>query len=154
MQKNRFCRLPKPLRLNFGNAGYITDREGRIELIHLAFFKKKIKKLIKKVDLRFEMRKEQVWFFITPNFLIQKKSKNSRMGKGKGLVERKTVRLRKNVPIFEFYGFPFPLLKRMLFKLNKKMNLKLRLINDRVHKTRFWGSRDKYIILYEKYLNS
>jgi len=59
------------------------------------------------------------------------------MGKGKGLVERKTIRLRKNTPIFEFYGFSFKLLENLLYKINKKMSLKLIMIHDIVEENAF-----------------
>lgn len=60
MQKNRYFSKPKPLRLNYGNAGFITDHEGRLELIHLFFLKKRLKKFILKQDLRIAHMREKI----------------------------------------------------------------------------------------------
>ena len=87
--------------------------------------KKKLKKLLKKREKRIEYIREKIWFYVTPNFKIQQKSKNSRMGKGKGLIERHTVRIRRNICLFEFSGISIIVLKCLLFKLNKKLSVKL-----------------------------
>lgn len=50
------------------------------------------------------------------------------MGKGKGLIERHTIRIRKNVCLFEFLGINNTFLKKVLFKLNKKLNVKLNIL--------------------------
>lgn len=55
---------------------------------------------------------------------MQKKSKNSRMGKGKGLIERKVIRIRKNTTIFEFSGVSYYRLIQLLLKINKKLDVK------------------------------
>lgn len=47
------------------------------------------------------------------------------MGKGKGLIERHTIRVRKNLCLFEFIGFPIIVLKKILIRLNKKLGVKL-----------------------------
>jgi ribosomal protein L16/L10AE len=62
--------------------------------------------------------------------LIQKKSKNSRMGKGKGLIERKTIRIKRNFIIFEFKGIPPIKIKKLIVYANKFLSLKLFLISN------------------------
>jgi ribosomal protein L16/L10AE len=103
-QKNRFFKNPKKIKINFGDAIIINLKEGRLELIQINSIKKFLKKLIKKKIKKLSFNRERIWYFGKPNFYIQRKSKNSRMGKGKGLPERKVLRLKKNFIIFEFYG--------------------------------------------------
>jgi ribosomal protein L16/L10AE len=51
------------------------------------------------------------------------------MGKGKGLVERKIIRIYKNTILFEFFGVPFYKLLTIVKKINKKLNFKIILIS-------------------------
>jgi ribosomal protein L16/L10AE len=62
------------------------------------------------------------------NFALHKKSKNARMGKGKGMVERKVIRIRRGVMLFEFIGIPLNKLQLLVPKLNKKLDIKFALI--------------------------
>ena len=74
------------------------------------------------------------------------------MGKGKGLVERKIIRVYKNTILFEFFGIPFYKLLAVTKKINKKLNFKLKLIskNINLYKTPFkLNTPAKY---YNKYL--
>ena len=61
---------------------------------------------------------------MVPNHVIQCKSKNSRMGKGKGLFERRVIRVAKNSILFEFAGIPLYKLKFFIKKINKKLSFK------------------------------
>ena len=64
---------------------------------------------------------KKVWYNITANHIIQCKSKNSRMGKGKGLIVRKIIRVPKNTILFEFIGVSFFKIKFFIKKINKKL---------------------------------
>lgn len=103
-QKNRFFNNPKNIKINFGDAAIVNLKEGRLELIQINGVKKFLKKLIKKKNQKLNFSRERIWYYGRPNFYIQRKSKNSRMGKGKGLPERKIIRIKKNFILFEFYG--------------------------------------------------
>jgi ribosomal protein L16/L10AE len=52
------------------------------------------------------------------------------MGKGKGMVERKVIRIRRGITLFEFIGVPLNKLKLLIPKLNKKLDIKLSLIKN------------------------
>lgn len=130
MQKNRFFRNPKKPKLIFGNSGIITKNEGRIEFIQLTTIKKIIKTFIKKKKSNIDIIREKIWYFGRPNFYIQKKSKNSRMGKGKGLIERKVIRIRRGVVLFEFLGVNMLKLKKLIKKINKYLNVKFFVISN------------------------
>ena len=74
------------------------------------------------------------------------------MGKGKGLVERRIIRVYKNTILFEFFGIPFYKLLNITKKINKKLNFKIVLIsnNNNLYKSPFkLNSPIKY---FNKYL--
>jgi len=123
MQKNRFFKKPKKIEIKFGDAALTTINEGRIELIHLSVIKKIIKKFITKKKSEIDAIREKIWYFGCPNFYIQKKSKNSRMGKGKGLIERKILRVRRGFVLFEFLGVSKMRLSKLILKINKFLNV-------------------------------
>jgi ribosomal protein L16/L10AE len=47
------------------------------------------------------------------------------MGKGKGLIERKIIRIRRGVTLFEFKGVSKPKLIWLVNKINKKLKIKI-----------------------------
>lgn len=53
------------------------------------------------------------------------------MGKGKGLFERRIVRISKNTMLFEFIGVSFYKLNFFIKKINKKLGVKTYLIIDK-----------------------
>jgi len=119
-------------KLKFGEFGFLVSREGRLEFVQLNFIKKYIKILFRKSKHTPENFKK-VWYSLSANHVIQCKSKNSRMGKGKGLVERKIIRVYKNTILFEFFGIPFYKLNNITKKINKKLNFKIILISNDVN---------------------
>lgn len=60
----------------------ISSKGGRFEFIYFFFIKKFFKKVCVKTKLKANHRK--VLFYCYPNYPLTKKSKNSRMGSGKG----------------------------------------------------------------------
>jgi ribosomal protein L16/L10AE len=74
------------------------------------------------------------------------------MGKGKGLFERRVVRLPKNFILFEFSGVSFFKLNRFVKKINKKLNFKTKILFN--HKN-FYKTPTKHNLIskfYIKYL--
>lgn len=133
LQKKR-CRhsYKYNFKLKFGEFGFLVSREGRLEFVQLNFIKKYIKMLFRKSKHSPENFKK-VWYSISANHVIQCKSKNSRMGKGKGLVERRIIRVYKNTILFEFFGISFYKLYNITKKINKKLNFKIILISDKIN---------------------
>lgn len=152
MQKNRFFKNPKTPKLTFGDCGLISKNEGRIELIQLSTMKKIIKKFIKKKKSSIDVIREKIWYFGRPNFYIQKKSKNSRMGKGKGLIERKVIRIRRGVVLFEFLGVNLLRLEKLIKKINKYLNVKFFVLSNQSLKFTTWSKNNRYSYYYDKYL--
>jgi len=140
-------------KLKFGEFGFLVSREGRLEFVQLNFIKKYIKILFKKSKHTPENFKK-VWYSLSANHVIQCKSKNSRMGKGKGLIERRVIRIYKNTILFEFFGISFYKLLNITKKINKKLNFKIVLIskNNNLYKNPFKLNTpvkyfDKYLLL-------
>ena len=98
----------------------------RILFIKLKFFKK----FKRKIRKNFKRKRLFFYFFCKPNFLIQEKSKNSRMGKGKGLPVvwiykpnlNKPFAILGNINVSRAYGIMWFLKKY----LNKYMFLKIK----------------------------
>lgn len=124
--------------MKFGEFGFLILREGRLEFVQLNFIKKYIKVLLRKSKHSPENFRK-VWYSISANHVIQCKSKNSRMGKGKGLVDRKIIKVYKNTILFEFMGIPFYKLLLITKKINKKLNFKIGVIskNNNLYKSPF-----------------
>lgn len=152
-QKNRFFQNPKNIKLTFGDAGIITLREGLIELVHLNLFKKYLKYFLRKKKSNLLFIREKIWYFGRINFALQKKSKNSRMGKGKGLVERNIIKIRRGVTIFEFKGVSRSKIIWLTKEINKKLKIKIICFfkkTDIFYK--IWSKKNKYSYYYNKYL--
>lgn len=52
------------------------------------------------------------------------------MGKGKGLIERKVIRVKKNFIILEFKGVPFLKLSKLIKYLNKILSVKMYIVKN------------------------
>jgi ribosomal protein L16/L10AE len=103
IQKRRGLKLSKSIKLNYGEYAIISANESKMELIQFTLLKRMIKKLVKKrkkikskgrvrssqvADSKTKSKNYKIWVNLLPNYIISKKSKNSRMGKGKGSFSR------------------------------------------------------------------
>jgi ribosomal protein L16/L10AE len=138
-------------KLKFGEFGFLVSREGRLEFVQLNFIKKYIKILFRKSKHTPENFKK-VWYSLSANHVIQCKSKNSRMGKGKGLVERRIIRVYKNTILFEFFGISFYKLNNITKKINKKLNFKITLISNNINVYKNPFKLNSPIKYFNKYL--
>jgi ribosomal protein L16/L10AE len=101
IQKHRTYLISKEIKFKFGEYAFVSSKETKIELNQLTFLKKIIKKVVKRKRKKKNRKKKgqmmvqgksnrkkwkafKIWFFLLPNYVFSKKSKNSRMGKGKG----------------------------------------------------------------------
>jgi ribosomal protein L16/L10AE len=109
--------------LVLGEFSFTLLKSYNIEYIYLYNFKKSLKKYY---GFKKSLNKK-VWLFLHKNYPLTKKSKNARMGKGKGALARYCSRIVKNHNLFEFSGFN---LKEVLFLKNiflKKINIPLKI---------------------------
>ena len=102
---------------------FFTKREMRVESIYFNFFKKVIKKISKQSKINFFFNKKNVWIFWKPNYPLTKKSKNSRMGKGKGVFLRWSFRVGSSFCLFKIrHCSHFYRIKLAKTYLNYKLN--------------------------------
>ena len=74
------------------------------------------------------------------------------MGKGKGIIERKCLRVKKNFIIFEFKGIPTNKLKKLIVYLNKFLSVKMYLFFNYNINFCLWSKENKYLTYHKKYL--
>lgn len=151
LQKKRCNFKPKyNLKLKFGDFGIAVLNEGRLEFVQLNFIKKSVKFLMRSSKHIYEDSKK-VWYNIVSNHVIQCKSKNSRMGKGKGLFERRVIRLRKNSILFEFMGVPLNKINFFIKKINKKLSFKTYLLSSDTFKFKTISKHSNITTYYNKF---
>lgn len=96
----------------------------RFEVKKFIFLKRKFKKLFKKSKYFYG---KKIIVFLNKNYPFSKKSKNARMGKGKGKYKRSVLKFEKNHILFKISGFKIEkiifFLKR-LFKYGIFLNIK------------------------------
>lgn len=117
-QKNRTVGTFKKVTFKFGTTSFFTKKKVRFELLYFVFLKKFFKNL-NNSKIKKNLNKRGLWFFFKSNYPLSKKSKNSRMGKGKGVFLRWVVILSAFSNIAEFNNHNLIILKKILKKLNK-----------------------------------
>lgn len=110
-------------RFVFGNSMITLYKNSRFEAIYYELFRKFIKNVMKKKNV--VLSKKNYWIFLRMNTPLTKKSKNSRMGKGKGGLYRWLIRLPKGYKIIEFSNVNFYKLRVLTKKWSKKIGLPL-----------------------------
>lgn len=91
-------KIPKII---FGDFSMTLTKSYNLEYIYLYNIKRNLKKIFKKQ----KTKSKKLWLFLHKNYPLTKKSKNSRMGKGKGSLSRYCSRIKQNHNLFEFTGF-------------------------------------------------
>jgi ribosomal protein L16/L10AE len=112
--------------LIFGTFSFTLGKSYNLEYIYIYNFKKSLKKyyLFKKNTLK------KVWLFLHKNYPLTKKSKNARMGKGKGALSRYCSRVYQNHNILEFSGFNIRELTVLKKIFNKKIKIPVKIRAD------------------------
>lgn len=73
------------------------------------------------------------------------------MGKGKGLFERRIIRVSKNTILFEFLGVSIFKLKFLVKKINKKLGIKTGLIIKRMNFYKIVSNKGINSVYFNKY---
>ena len=141
--KKRYKIGYKKIQLLFGNFSFTLCKSFKIEYIYLYNFKKSLKKYFK-----FKKGPKKVWLFLHKNYPLTKKSKNSRMGKGKGAVARYCSRVLQNHNLFEFYGFNIKELFFLKKNLKKKVFIPIRINTDffQLKKSHFYSKSETFFL--------
>nr|NP_149386.1 ribosomal protein L16 [Tetrahymena thermophila]AAK77583.1 ribosomal protein L16 [Tetrahymena thermophila]6Z1P_Ar Chain Ar, Ribosomal protein L16 [Tetrahymena thermophila SB210] len=114
-------------RLVFGNSMILLYKNARFESIYFELFRKYIKVISKKKNININYR--NCWIFLRMNTPLTKKSKNSRMGKGKGALYRWLVRLPKHYKLLEFKNVNYYRLNFLTKKWSKRLSLPLAFVS-------------------------
>lgn len=126
-QKKRikFFKKKFKIKTSFGLSGFFFWNFIKIEAVYLKLLKRILKKNIKKKKKIYLQRK--VWLNLNQNYPLSKKSKNSRMGKGKGSFLRWVVNIKPCICFVEFLGFNFFILNflKKKFKICFRKDLDL-----------------------------
>ena len=116
----------KNLRLVFGDFSITLLKSFNIEYMYLYNIKRSLKKFFK-----FKKTKnKKLWLFLHKNYPLTKKSKNSRMGKGKGSLSRYCSRVKQNHNLFEFVGFNLQEIFSIKNIFKKKTNIPLKIYSN------------------------
>ena len=103
----------KKIKLNYGNYGFAVSKNTQFEYAYFFLIKRFLKYLFK---FKYSSNSYfKIWVILKGNFPVSKKSKNSRMGKGKGSFNRWIIKLSQGHVLMEFENVD----KTRLIKLNK-----------------------------------
>ena len=112
-------------KLKYGSIGLKFLKNYNIEYIYLFELKKKLKFFL---NLRKKILNKNLWIFLQGNTPISKKSKNSRMGKGKGSLLRMSCRVKKNTIFMEFLNLNYIILQKIVLHFRIKNNLNVQIL--------------------------
>lgn len=110
------------------------NKSATLEMRYLVILKKTIKKIKHSVPRVTRKKVTTLFLSIKKNYYYSKKSKNSRMGKGKGKITRPAIRVKKFKPFIYFKGIYTPSIEKFTKVFAEKTNLSLRVFiveNDR-----------------------
>lgn len=124
--KKRYKTKAKNTKLKLGDFGYVTNSNFRFEFIYFLTLKKLFKN-----NLKYKYSSllyPRLWVYLRSNYPLTRKSKNSRMGKGKGAFLRWSILTSKGTIVFEFLNFNIIRAALILKKWNYSLNRKLIII--------------------------
>lgn len=147
--KKRYKTKVKLPQLMWGDTAFFFKKRYNFELIYFSFISRVLKRFFfKKRNKRFYRK---FWFFFKKNFPITKKSKNSRMGKGKGSFLRWVIRLKKNFIFLEIRNINYFLSKKFCFYLEKKLKLNIKLLVKNDIFVERLGCNKEVFFVFKKY---
>ena len=127
--KGRNKRKIKRVKLNYGNLGFIILKSVQFEYVYFYLIRKYLKYFFK---FKYALGNYfKVWVFLKGNYPVSKKSKNSRMGKGKGSFMRWIIRLNQGHTIMEFNNINTIRLKKLNNYWNKLLKFNIYLIRNK-----------------------
>lgn len=80
----------------------------------------------------------RMWIRVFPDLPITKQPLETRMGKGKGAVERYEARIRRGRILFEVAGVPRDVAMTALKRVRYKMNIPIDVVTLRTHEGQPW----------------
>lgn len=136
--------------LIFGDFSITLCKSYNLEYIYLYNFKKSLKQYYQFK----QMTTKKTWLFLHKNYPLTKKSKNARMGKGKGALNRYCSRVLQNHNLFEFTGFNLCEIVKLKKILNKKINIPLKITSTFFkRKNTIINQKNENFFFLKKYFN-
>lgn len=130
LKKRRFKTNKYP-RLKYGTIGLYCLYQFRFEYTYCLFFRKFFKKFFKRLKRKIVTQKrKKMWMFIRPNYILTKKSKHARMGKGKGGHKRWCTLVYPGRVFIEHINISYKQYKRYHMKMCLKLKLHLKIITN------------------------
>lgn len=124
--KDRNRNKIKKVKLNFGNIGFAVMQNIQFEYAYFYLIRRYLKYFYK---FKYALGNYfKIWVFLKGNFPISKKSKNSRMGKGKGAFTRWLIKLNQGHVLMEFKNVDSLRLKKLNKHWNKLLRFNIRMI--------------------------
>jgi hypothetical protein len=124
--KQRAKRRIKRPKLIYGDVGFIILKEVQFEYTYFNNIKRFLKYFFK---LKYSLVNNlKVWVFLKANFPISRKSKNSRMGKGKGSFIGWNVKLSSGHSLIEFKNVNHRRVNKLRLYWNQFLNFYITLI--------------------------
>lgn len=124
--KQRNVRSTKLPSLSYGQCGLTTGRSLQFEYAYFFLIRRFLKNLYKYKYASSQHFK--IWVFLKANFPISKKSKNSRMGKGKGAFNRWLIKLPQGHTMVEFTNVNPLQVSKLRRYWEKVLNFRINLI--------------------------
>jgi hypothetical protein len=135
--------------IRWGDISFFFKKRYNFELVYFSFISRTIKRFfLKKRNKRFYRK---IWFFFKKNFPITKKSKNARMGKGKGSFLRWIIRLNKNFVFLEMKNINYFLARKICFFLEKKTRLGVNIISKNETFVERLGCNKQIFYIFKKF---
>lgn len=147
--KKRFKTKIKMPKIMWGDISFFFKKRYNFELVYFSLINRIFKKLFfKKRNKKFYRK---FWFFFKKNYPVTKKSKNARMGKGKGSFLRWVIRLKKNFTFLEIKNMNFFVAKKIMFFLEKKMKLQISALVKNDNFVERLGCNKELFYVFNKY---
>jgi ribosomal protein L16/L10AE len=128
--KKRFFKKNKIPKLRYGTSGLYCLHTFRFEYRYCLFLRKFFKRLFHKKKRKIAtIPRRRTWLFIRPNYVLTHKSKNARMGKGKGNFKRWCTIIYPGRIFIEHLNVPYFLYKKYVWKIKIKLKLQLYIIH-------------------------
>jgi ribosomal protein L16/L10AE len=128
--KKRYFNKNKIPILKYGTIGLYLNSTFRFEYKYCLLFRKFFKKFSKHKKRRIATNiRKKTWLFIRPNYVLTRKSKNARMGKGKGNFKRWCTIVYPGRIFLEHSNVSNVLYKRFVKKMNNKLKLKFKIFS-------------------------
>jgi len=131
MLKKRFFKRNKLPFLRYGTIGLYCLYTFRLEYRYCLFLRKFFKRLFKRRKRKIKtFLKKKTWLFVRPNYTLTHKSKNARMGKGKGNFKRWCTIIYPGRIFIEHINVSSKTYIKYISKIKIKLKLKLNYLQN------------------------